>query len=339
MATTAQVLVRPSEDIAADGRGSAVEARARRRALYASAARPAGGHAATASRISLLLNAGLLIDMPHLEATGAEGVGLFRTEIPFMVRDSFPDCRRSRPNSTAASSSRRAGGRSIFRTLDIGGDKVLPYLAACRRGESGDGLARDPHRARPAGDAAPAAARPDPRRRGPRPARSMFPMIAEVAEFERGARAARSRARRAPPAKAATLPRVGQDRRHARSAVAALAAAGAAATGRFRLGRHQRSGAVPVRLRPRQSAPRRPLRSAVAADAARCSREVVARCAAAGVPLSVCGEMAGNPLEAMVLIGLGFRTLSMAPPAIGPVKTMIRSLDAAAVRRVCRRDR
>ena len=45
----------------------------------------------------------------------------------------------------------------------------------------------------------------------------------------------------------------------------------------------------------------------------------------------MCGEMAGNPIEAMVLIALGFRTLSLTPTAVGPVKTMIRSLDAAAL--------
>jgi phosphotransferase system, enzyme I, PtsP len=60
-------------------------------------------------------------------------------------------------------------------------------------------------------------------------------------------------------------------------------------------------------------------------------REVIERTRDAGVPLSMCGEMAGNPIEAMTLIGLGFRTLSMAAAAIGPVKTMIRSLDATAV--------
>jgi phosphotransferase system enzyme I (PtsP) len=60
-------------------------------------------------------------------------------------------------------------------------------------------------------------------------------------------------------------------------------------------------------------------------------REVVARTREAAVPLSMCGEMAGNPVEAMALIALGFRTLSMAATAIGPVKTMIRSLDAAAL--------
>src|SRR5437870_9345444 len=60
-------------------------------------------------------------------------------------------------------------------------------------------------------------------------------------------------------------------------------------------------------------------------------REVIAQARAAAVPLSMCGEMAGNPIEAMVLIALGFRTLSLAPTAVGPVKTMIRSLDAGAL--------
>ena len=55
-------------------------------------------------------------------------------------------------------------------------------------------------------------------------------------------------------------------------------------------------------------------------------RELVERCRAAGVPLSICGEMASRPLEAMVLLGLGVRTLSLTPADVGPVKTMLRSL-------------
>jgi phosphotransferase system enzyme I (PtsP) len=60
-------------------------------------------------------------------------------------------------------------------------------------------------------------------------------------------------------------------------------------------------------------------------------REVVAHSRAAGTSLSMCGDMAGNPLEAMVLIALGFTTLSVAATAIGPIKTMIRTLDTSAV--------
>src|SRR5690606_10136888 len=62
-------------------------------------------------------------------------------------------------------------------------------------------------------------------------------------------------------------------------------------------------------------------------------RDIRAKADAAGVPVSVCGEMAGRPIEAMALVGIGFRALSMAPGAIGPVKAMIRSLDAGALTR------
>jgi DNA-binding transcriptional regulator YhcF (GntR family) len=55
--------------------------------------------------------------------------------------------------------------------------------------------------------------------------------------------------------------------------------------------------------------------------------------AAAGVPATVCGEIAGRPLEAMTLIALGYRSLSMSPAAIGPVKAMVLSLDMSSARR------
>jgi phosphotransferase system enzyme I (PtsP) len=56
-------------------------------------------------------------------------------------------------------------------------------------------------------------------------------------------------------------------------------------------------------------------------------RDLAQQCTAADVPLSLCGEMAGRPLEAMALIGLGFRNISMPPATVGPVKAMIRSLN------------
>ncbi|HWK35980.1 putative PEP-binding protein, partial [Sphingomonas sp.] len=58
---------------------------------------------------------------------------------------------------------------------------------------------------------------------------------------------------------------------------------------------------------------------------------VVAPVAAAGKPLTVCGEMGGRPLEAMALIGLGIERLSITPAAVGPIKAMVRSLDRAAI--------
>src|SRR4029077_5657306 len=61
-------------------------------------------------------------------------------------------------------------------------------------------------------------------------------------------------------------------------------------------------------------------------------RRVNAEAKAAGVPVRVCGEMAGRPLEAMALIGIGIDSFSITPAAVGPVKAMVRSIDAAEVR-------
>ena len=56
-------------------------------------------------------------------------------------------------------------------------------------------------------------------------------------------------------------------------------------------------------------------------------------CAEADTPVSVCGEMAGRPLEAFALIGLGFDRLSMPPSGVGPVKQMVLSCDRGAAMR------
>ena len=65
--------------------------------------------------------------------------------------------------------------------------------------------------------------------------------------------------------------------------------------------------------------------------ALRAFRLIAERAAAAGCPVTICGEIGGKPLEAMALIGLGFRNLSMSPAAIGPVKAMVLGIDASAV--------
>ena len=62
--------------------------------------------------------------------------------------------------------------------------------------------------------------------------------------------------------------------------------------------------------------------------------QIVARCAEHGTPLSFCGEDAGRPLEALALAAIGFRTLSMRPASIGPVKALLRKVDLAGARAV-----
>ncbi|WP_266035675.1 putative PEP-binding protein, partial [Brucella intermedia] len=79
--------------------------------------------------ISLLMNAGLLVDLPQLSASGAAGIGLFRTELQFMVASTFP--RAEQQERLYRSVIEAAGDKPVtFRTLDIGGDKVLPYFSS-----------------------------------------------------------------------------------------------------------------------------------------------------------------------------------------------------------------
>ena len=121
----AQVLIRPSADIQ-QSVATAVEARTRRRAFYETL-RSAPPITRDGIEIKLLLNAGLLLDLTQLSATGAEGVGLFRTEFPLMVRDTFPAVEELTEfyQRVFEQVEQRP---VVFRTLDIGGDKVLPYL-------------------------------------------------------------------------------------------------------------------------------------------------------------------------------------------------------------------
>ena len=98
-----------------------------------------------------MVNAGLRDDVAALDATGADGIGLFRTEFQFLVSATLP--RRESQQRLYSAVLDAAGDKPvIFRTVDIGGDKALPYLDVQRPGgggESGDGLARAPPRARP----------------------------------------------------------------------------------------------------------------------------------------------------------------------------------------------
>ena len=163
------VLIRPRADIQ-QSVAATVAARTRRRAYYETL-RDTPAVTRDGVEIKLLLNAGLLLDLAQLAATGAEGVGLFRTEIPLLARNTFPDV-----------AEQTAFYRRAYEQAGEPPDRVpharyrrrqgAALSAAHRRGQSGDGLARDPHRARPAGDAAPAVARAAARRRRPRPAAS-----------------------------------------------------------------------------------------------------------------------------------------------------------------------
>ena len=250
--TMGHVHVRPTADVE-KAYADRVRLRARRQAQYA-ALRDKPCRTKDGEKISLLLNAGLLVDLPHIAETGAAGIGLFRTELQFMVAPSLP-------RTAEQTSLYRPGAR---RRRDATGD--LPHAryrrrqgaaltcASTRRGESGARLPGDPPRARPAGPAA----QPDPRHarcRGRARTAHHVPDGDDGRRVRPGQGSGRTRAHAsAPPRPHAARARA--CRRHGRGAGAALSARRIARARRFPVGRLERSGAVHVRRRPQQHAPR-----------------------------------------------------------------------------------
>src|SRR5262245_5419870 len=172
--------VRPSPDMEA-AYVERVRLRARRQLQYL-ALRDKPCMTRDGQAIELMINAGLAVDLPHIEETGAAGIGLFRTELQFMVAATFP--RTAEQFSLYRAVLDAAGDKPVtFRTLDIGGDKVLPYMRnfeeenpalgwrAIRLGLDRPGLLRSQVRALL-------------RAAGGRDLKVMFPMIATVEEFD-----------------------------------------------------------------------------------------------------------------------------------------------------------
>nr|MCU0790177.1 phosphoenolpyruvate--protein phosphotransferase [Nitratireductor sp.] len=118
------VHLRPAADVET-AYAEKVKFRARRQAAYAEL-RSKASESQDGVKVDLLINAGLAMDLPQLEQSGAAGIGLFRTELQYMVASRFP--RPKEQEELYRSVLKAAGKKSVtFRTLDIGGDKVLPY--------------------------------------------------------------------------------------------------------------------------------------------------------------------------------------------------------------------
>lgn len=322
-----QVFVRPSEDVR-DTFENSMRVRQARLAQYAQL-RDLPAESQDGVGVNLMLNAGLLIDLPHLAETGADGIGLYRTELPFMARPSLPDVAAQ----TALYSrvlDQAAGKPVVFRTLDVGSDKVLPYW----HGSPEDNPAMGWRSIRITLDR-PAILRHQLRAliaaAAGRELRVMFPMVAELAELHEAKEALGmelDRARRQGAAAAPSSVKIGTmlevpallwqlDR--------LLAEVDFVSVGSNDLVQFLFAS---DRGNPRMADRYDPLSPAVLSVL----RDIVRAADAHGVACSVCGEMAGRPLEAMALIALGFRTLSMSSGGIGPVKTMLRSMTVETVR-------
>jgi phosphotransferase system enzyme I (PtsP) len=278
--------------------------------------------------LNLHMNAGLMADLPSLPKCGALGVGLFRTELQFLVRATVP--RRADLAALYCRILDSAGEKPVvFRTLDIGSDKVLPYMRraeepnpalgwrAIRVGLDRPGIMRMQLQALLRGAKG-------------RPLDIMFPFISEPGEFDR--------------ARALLM-----------EVVAREAALGHQVPARLRIGSMLETPSLafaPDRFfhatdfisiggndlkqfffaADRENELVRRRYDTLDLAYLGFLEQIVQRCAKHDTPLSFCGEDAGRPIEALGLAAIGLRTLSMRPASIGPVKALLRRIDLDAAR-------
>ena len=315
------VHLRPDETVAAAFRDKiAMQAQAQER--YASI-RDKPAEALCGTRINLHMNAGLMADLPSLDSCGAEGVGLFRTELQFLVRNQMP--RRSELSALYGRVLDAAHGkRVVFRTLDIGSDKVLPYMKpndepnpalgwrAIRVGLDKPGVMRMQLQALL-------------RAANGRPLTVMFPFVAQYEEFT-AAKAEMDKALARERILGHALPETLEIGAMLETPSLAFApdrffrevdflSIGGNDLKQFFFAADREN----ERVRKRYDTLNVSFLSFV--------RDIVRRCAQTGTDLSFCGEDAGRPVEAACLAAIGLRTLSMRPASIGPVKHMLRRVD------------
>lgn len=322
-ADNGQVLVRPVEEARETFIASmaARQARAKRN----SEVRQLPSVTADGAAITLNLNCGLLLDLPQLDATQADGVGLYRTEIPFLARSSFPSI--DMQVEIYRQVMEKAGSRPVtFRTLDVGGDKFLHYIyhpteenpalgwRGLRIGLDRPFMLRQQLRALVRAAAG-------------RELRVMFPLVSDVSEFKA--------ARKLVDIELDRAKKSGQDLPHrvqvgvmleipalALQLPAILAAADFISVGsndlmQFMFGADRGNRAIASRYDTLSPAMLKLL------------RQIHKHAHTTRRPLTLCGEMAGDPLAAMALIGLGYRSLSLSATSFDAVKIMLRSLNTA----------
>ena len=282
------------------------------------------------SRVTVMINAGLRDDLPLLGLTGADGIGLFRTEFQFLVSATLPA--RERQTRLYRDVLDSAGDRPVvFRTVDIGGDKVLPYLRhndgeveenpamgwrALRVALDREGLMKS--QARSLLEAA-----------AGRTLNVMFPMVSEVWEFD-AARAVfeaqlgwlRKQKKRLPDAiRYGVMLEV--------PALAEMLDQLAPKVSFLSIGTNDLTQFLFAadRSNPKLAERYDWLSPAIL----RFIKRVLAGTTGFPIDVTVCGEMGGRRLEALALIGLGIRRLSITPAAVGPIKELVRRIDVAEI--------
>ena len=280
--------------------------------------------------IGLHMNAGLMADLPSLESSGAEGVGLFRTELQFLVRNQMPK-RQELSALYARVLDASQGRRVVFRTLDIGSDKVLPYMKpndepnpalgwrAIRVGLDKPGVMRMQLQALIRAAAG-------------RPLTVMFPFVAQYEEYT-AAKAEMDKAMARERILGHPLPEKLEI-----GAMLETPSLGFAPDKFFREVEFLSIGGNDLKqfffAADRENERVRRRYDTLNVSFLSFLENIVARCAKSETPLSFCGEDAGRPVEALCFAAIGFRTLSMRPASIGPVKNLIRRSNLDEIRDV-----
>lgn len=281
-------------------------------------------------KIGLHMNAGLMADLPSLPSSGAEGVGLFRTELQFLVRNQMP--RRSELVALYARVLDAAQGKRVyFRTLDIGSDKVLPYMKpndepnpalgwrAIRVGLDKPGIMRMQLQALI-------------RAANGRPLTVMFPFVAQMEEY--------IEARRLMDKTLEGEARLGHPLPDKVEIGAMLETPSLAfAPVKFfedvdfiSIGGNDLKQFFFAADRENERVRRR--YDTLNVSFLGMIERIIERCNTSGTPVSFCGEDAGRPIEALCFAAIGLRALSMRPASIGPVKSLLRRSNLTDVRKI-----
>jgi phosphotransferase system enzyme I (PtsP) len=282
--------------------------------------------------VSVMVNAGLAEDAATLAMSGADGIGLFRTEFQFLVSATLPG--RERQQRLYSKVLDAAGTRPVvFRTVDIGGDKALPYLVDVEGQEHAENPAMGWRALRLSLDRPTlmrAQARALLEASAGRVLRIMFPMVSEPWEYEEARRLFEEQVEWARGAHRKLPTRIEYG---AMLEVPSLAEMLDQLLPRVDFISIGTNDLTQFLFAADRSDPRLAQRYDWLSPAIlRFLRRVLQAARTAGVPARICGEMAGRPLEAMALIGIGAEGVSITPAGVGPVKAMVRSLDAAAIR-------
>ena len=300
-----------------------------RQAAYA-ALRDVVPVSADGQRITVNINAGLRDDMPNLALTGADGVGLFRTEFQFLVSATLPN--RERQTRLYRDVLDAAGDKPVvFRTVDIGGDKVLPYLRhddgaaeenpamgwrALRLALEREGLLKVQARALLEAAAG-------------RTLHVMFPMVSEPWEFDAAKAVFEGQLAWLADRK---KPRAEAVRYGAMLEVPALAEMLDVLLPKLSFLSIGTNDLTQFLFAADRANPKLAERyDWVGTPILRFVKRIVDACDAHGVDVAVCGEMGGRQVEALALMGLGLRRLSITPAAVGPIKELVRRVNLPAI--------